>query len=237
MRLRMLTTSAVLLFTVSALSQNQDRSDLPAISYNWGAKMGFSATATYVTDAYIEGHKLTSYTQDTQVGNFLSLIARLSSRSFFIQSGLGFNYNKSCVYIDKNSWNPESGSVNDFSCQFSLKSITLPIQLGYHIVNRQPYCMSVFTGPRLRFTPDNYYSVEFHNLDPYQFTEKPTEIIMGWTGGLSVKIGRTFIDFEYEATVNTVSGPMTDMSETTPAPDYRLNRRLGIMSFSYGIIF
>ena len=237
MRRRLLTITAVLFFAMSAQAQTSSRSALPAFSSDWGAKIGFAATASYLTEAYVNGHKLTEYTQDTQVGNFAAFLFRLNSRTIFIQSGLGLSYNRSCLYVDMNSWDPTAESVNNLTCQFTMKSLTVPLQFGYHIVNRPPYCMSVYTGARLRYTPDNFYSVQYTNLDPYYFTEKPTELVMGLTGGLSIKIGRTFLDFEYEATINTISGPMTDLNETVPEPDYKLNRRLGIMSFSYGIMF
>ena len=69
MRLRLLTfITASLLFT-AANAQFLNRNTLPAFSSSWGAKVGFAANATYVTDAFINGHELTEYTQDTQVGN------------------------------------------------------------------------------------------------------------------------------------------------------------------------
>ena len=199
--------------------------------------MGFAANATYVTDAYINGHELTEYTQDTQVGTFATLLLRLNSRTIFLQTGLGLSSNKSCFFMDLNSWNPEAETRNTMSCSYTLKSLTLPLQMGYHIVNSPPYCMSAFTGPRFHYSPEKFYSVQYTNLEPYQITDTPVELMMGWTIGLSVKIGRTFLDFEYEATINPISGPITDLNEIDPAPNYRLNRRLGIMSFSYGILF
>lgn len=237
MRLRALTTFTALLLATSAHAQIWSRSSLPAFSTNWGAKIGFSATATYVYDAFIDGHKLTEYRQDTQVGNFAAFLLRFNSRTLFLQSGLGLSYNTSCFYMDMNSWDPEAETKHDLSCSFEYKSFTVPFQIGYHIVNQPPYCMSAYTGPRLRYTPDKFYSVQYSGLEPYIFTETPTEFIFDWTAGLSVKIGRTFLDFEYEATINTITGPMTDTSGADPAPEYKLNRRLGIMSFSYGIMF
>ena len=237
MKSRALTTIAVLLLSMNAYAQIWSRSSLPAFSSNWGARVGFAATASYVTDAYINEHELTEYTQDTQVGNFAAFLFRLNSRTVFFQSGLGLSCNKSHFYVDLNSWDPEAESKNEFSCSFTYKSFTVPLQVGYHIVNRPPYCLSAFTGPRLRYTPDKFYSVQFSALEPFDFAEDPTEWIIGWTAGLSVQIGRTFLDFEYEATINTVSGPFKDLNDTYPDSEYRLDRRLGIMSFSYGILF
>ncbi len=227
----------LLLITAITVQAQDYRSALPAFSTNWGAKVGFAATATYVTDATFDGHSLEEYTQDTQIGNFAVLMLRFNSRTVFVQTGLGLCSNKSSFYIDLNSWDPTAESKNEMSCSYKMNSFFIPLQLGYYIVNQPPYCMSVFTGPTLRYTPDKFYSVQYNNLDPYRFTEKPTEMIVGWTAGLSVRIGRTFLDFEYEASINKISGPMIELTQADPVPDYKIGKRVGIMSFSYGIMF
>lgn len=218
-------------------AQEPVKDEIPVPFITWGVRLGFAATGTYITDAFIDGHALTEYTQDTQVGNFAAAQIRLNSKRLLIQSGIGLSYNKSSFTIDKNSWNPDAEESHEVSCSYTMLSITTPVQFGFHIVNRPPYCMSVFTGPRLRYTPSDQYKVKYTNLDPYDFTDSPTELVIGWTAGLSVQTGRTFLDFEYEATINNISGPMRDLNNADPAPYYRMNRRIGIISFSYGIMF
>ena len=237
MKLRALTILSLIIPAMTALAAQPDETVPGVPFFNWGARIGFAATGSYITDASIGGHKLTEYTQDTQVGNFAAMQFRLNSKKLLIQSGIGLSMNKSSFSMDKNGWNPEAESSDVMSCSYSMLSFTLPIQMGYHIVNKPPYCMSAFTGPRLRYTPDKYYSVEYGNLKPYELTESPTELLLGWTIGLSVQIGRTFLDFEYEATINNVTEPVYDTSGISPAPDFKFNRRVGIISFSYGIMF
>lgn len=232
-----LTILALILPAMTTRAQEPGRTEEAVPFFNWGAKVGFAATGTYITDAFIDGHKLTEYTQDTQVGNFIAFQFRLNSQKMLVQSGVSLSYNKSSFTMDKKSWDNDSETRDELTCSYSMVSATIPLQVGFHIVNRPPYCMSAFTGPRLRFTPDRYYTVEYANLPPYQFTESPARLIVGWTAGFSVQIGRTFMDFEYEASVNNISEPMHDTSGASPAPDYRLNRRVGILSFSYGIMF
>lgn len=206
-------------------------------SFTWGARVGFAATGTYLTDARIEGHKIKDYSQDTQVGNFASIQLRFNTRNFLVQSGIGLNMNKSTFIVDKNSWNPALESKDEITCSYSMISISVPIQAGYHIVNQPPYCMSVFTGPRFRYMPDKFYSINYSNTDPFTFSDSPTDIAVGWTAGVSIQIGRTFLDFEYEATINNISKPMVETSGANPAPDYKMNRRVSIFSFAFGIMF
>ena len=219
----------------NARQPDGNENDIPAIV--WGARIGFAATSTYLTDFVIDGHELTDYTQDTQLGNFASLQFRLNSKKMLFQTGIGISINKSSFSFDKNSWNKESDSRNEVLCSYSMKSILVPLQIGYHFVNQPPYCMSVFTGPRLRYIPDKHYWIEYKNLAPYEFSESPNNLLIGWTAGLSIQIGRTFLDFEYEVTINKVSRGMYPANDNDLTPDYRLDRRVGIISFSYGIMF
>ena len=228
---------AVLLPSVALHAEKTDRNIPPVKTLTWGARIGFAATGTYLSDAFMNGHEYTEYLQDTQVGNFAALQFRLNTRKLLIQSGLGLSFNKSSYYLDKNSWNENATSKDEISCSYSMISLTVPLQFGFNIINRYPYCMPAFTGPLLRYTPDKYYSVEYKNFQPYQFTDSPTRFILGWTAGFSVQIGRTFLDFEYEATISNVAEPMYETTGADPAPDYKLNRRASIISFSYGIMF
>ena len=228
---------AALLATGTAHAQEQRQGDAPVPFFTWGARIGFAATGTYLSKPNIDGHILPEYTQDTQVGNFGAILLRINSRRLLLQSGIGLSHNKSSFYMNANSWDPQATEERKVSCSYSMLSFTIPVQVGYHIINRPPYCMSVFTGPRLRITPDKYYSVKFMGLDPYKYTEDPSELIMGWTAGMSVQIGRTFFDFEYEASINKISDKMYDTTGTSPFPDNCLNRRVGIISFSYGVMF
>ena len=181
MKLHMLTFLALLLPAMTTRAQETGKAEDDVPVFNLGARIGFAATGTYITDAFIDGHKPTEYTQDTQIGNFIAFLFRFNSKKMLVQSGIGLSYNKSSFTMDKTSWDSESESRDELTCSYSMISATIPLQLGFHIVNRPPYCMSAFTGPRLRYTPDKYYTVEYGNMPPYQFTESPARLVIGWT--------------------------------------------------------
>lgn len=236
MKQRVLALFCMMLPAITVFGQESGSSH-SSYYLNWGLKVGFAATGTYLTEAVIDGHKLSDYKQDTQVGNFAAVQLRLNAKRLLIQTGVSLNSTKSSFSIDKKSWNQVSTIRNEIGCSYSMLSMAIPIQIGYHIINKPPYSMSLFTGPRLRYTPERYYSVTYTNTAPYEFTDTPHELIMGWTAGLSIQIGRTFLDFEYEATINNVSDRMYETSGANPVPDYALDRRISIISFSYGIMF
>lgn len=205
--------------------------------FTWGARIGFNATGTYISQAVLDGKDLTNYEQDTQVGNFCSLQFRFNSSRLFFQSGVGLSSNKTTVNIDRNSWKENSQTTDFLTASFVMKSVTVPVQIGCHIINQSPYCMSVFTGPRFRYTPSKYYSASFINQNPYNLAETNNPLSVGWTIGLSILIERTFLDFEYEAGISNLSKSINDTSGAYSGSEFNLGHRTSILSFSYGIMF
>lgn len=233
MRKAYLTLFGVLAFALLN-AQNTVNSSIP---FSWGARIGFAATQTYLLDAYMDGHKIEDYSQDTPVGNFAALQFKWNFNKFLIQSGAGLGFNKSTFIADRNSWDPNATSSNNMSCTYSMISLMVPVQIGVNVVNKAPYCLSVFTGPRFRYAPVKHQESDFINTSPYVFSENLNEFPIGITGGLSIQSGRTFLDFEYEYIITNLSSKLTDTSGVADIPRYSLNRNTGIMSFSFGYMF
>lgn len=209
----------------------------PLPFFTWGARIGFNATGTYIDKAVFDGKRLADYEQDTQVGSFIALQFRFNSSRLFFQSGIGISSNKSSVEIDRNSWDKNNQTHDYIAVSYNTKSFMVPIQAGYHIVNQSPYCMSVFTGPRLRYSPDDFSTTSFSNQSPFVLAEEQKRFSVGWTIGLSVQIQRTFLDFEYEAGITNTSKRLYDTGGTTPDPEFEIGHRISVLSFSYGIMF
>lgn len=226
--------AAALLLSVPVKAEKEFE---PLSTFTWGIRAGFAATGTYVSDASINGLEFEEYTQDTQVGNFLAVQCRLNSRRLFLQSGLGLGFNRSTFTLNTDDMELPDGMLQNPGMTYQFKSIMLPIQAGCHIINQSPYCLSLFTGPRLRFLSDRHYETSFSNFAPYSLNESPVAVILGWTFGMSVQISRTFLDFEYEAGIGNISDGIHDSSGISPSPDISLGRRFGVISFSYGIMF
>jgi len=233
MRKAFLTLFGIFAFTCL----NAQKADNGSIPFSWGARIGFAATQTYLSDAYVDGHKVDDFSQDTPVGNFAALQFKWNFNKFLIQSGAGLGFNKSTFAADRNSWDPVATSKNYMSCTYSMISLMVPVQIGINVVNKAPYCLSVFTGPRFRYAPVKYQKSEISNTTPYTFSENLNEFPVGITAGLSIQTGRTFLDFEYEHIVSGLSDKLTETSGAADVPRYSLDRHAGIMSFSIGYMF
>lgn len=97
--------------------------------------------------------------------------------------------------------------------------------------------MSVYTGPRFIIPFTSSYSSSFIGLEGQDIKENLSDFIWGWTVGLTIRSGKTMIDFEYESGISNIS---RGFEGTCPQPipeQLVLNRKLNILSFSYGITF
>lgn len=205
----------------------------------FGAKAGFSSASTYLYHASIDGHNLRDYRQDTQLGNFIMLHVQYGLDKLYLQSGLGIGFNKSTFYLDMNNQAGGEQAPEEMCYSYRLTSLMIPVQLGYSIVNQQPYRMAVYGGPRMRILSDKLFDTSVTGIKDLQIEEKPSKLAFGMTLGMTVQIGRTFFDMEYETVLSNISDciTVTGTNGNTDIPDMELDRKMGIFSFSYGFLF
>ena len=222
--------------TLSA-AEPDDHSMQSMPTFTWDIRFGFSATGTYVYNPQADGKKLDGYTRDTQVGHFYGVDGYYNRRYLFLKTGVELSKNKSTFYVDLNSWNTDAESVSEIGITLSSYNLVIPFQTGVHIINRPPYSMSVYTGPRFMITFTSSYNSTIIGLEDDDIKENLSDFIWGWTLGLTIRTGRTMIDFEYERGISNISRGFEGEC-IKPAPEQlKLNRRLNILSFSYGITF
>ena len=65
--------------------------------------------------------------------------------------------------------------------------------------------MSVYTGPRFIIPFTSSYSSSFIGLEGQDIKENLSDFIWGWTVGLTIRSGKTMIDFEYESGISNIS--------------------------------
>lgn len=202
---------------------------------SWGAKLGFTSCSTYLTDAAINGKEFEEYTQDTQLGNFISVHMQYGYDKFFFQTSLGLSLNKSAFFVDLAEHNINREEPENLGMEYEMTSLVLPLQVGYSIVNQPPYRMSLYTGPCMRIQSLDRYVCNVKSS--YNITETPRRFLFGGTFGFSVQTGRTFFDMQYEVVLSNISKQLSVSKEGSEFSSLTLGRRMGIFSFSYGILF
>lgn len=232
--------AAIILILIPFLSASAGKPDAGRVSmpsFTWDLKFGFSATGTYMNHAEADGHTLKKYSQDTQVGHFFSINGHYNSRLYYIKTGIGINKNKSTFYIDLNSWDENSERKNELGITTSAFNLSIPLQTEIHIVNNEPYSMSLFTGPKIRVPFVDDASSTILGTNDSDISESLAELNWGWTIGLTVRTGSTLIEFEYEIGISNISKGFTGTYNGVNTDGMRLDRHVNILSFSYGIVF
>lgn len=227
---------AILLFCLPMAAAGE-YADAGQSSASFGVRFGFSSCSTYLTDASFGGMEFEEYTQDTQLGNFILFHMQYEYEKFFLQSGIGLGLNKSAFNVNLAEHDAQSDEPETLGISYEMTSMIVPLQLGYSIVNQSPYRMSLYAGPSMRILSTERYKCKVTEGDGYSIDETPRRFLFGGTLGFCVQTGRTFFNMEYEVAITDISKNLsfTGISEGTPS--LTLGRRMGIFSFSYGILF
>ncbi len=228
---------SVMLFHLPSAAAGNNGRDRITPDLSWGGKLGFTSCSTYLADASVGGKEFEDYTQDTQLGNFISVIMQYGYDRLFVQTGLGIGLNKSAFQVDLNEHVPNSFAPDELELEYRMTSVFLPVQIGCSVVNLPPYRMSLYAGPSMRIQSLNRYVCKVSDKSGFSLSETPRRFLFGGTCGFCVQTGRTFFDMEYELVISNISKRLAITAESDAAQDLKLGRRMGIFSFSYGIIF
>lgn len=228
--------AAILFLSAFCPAQARTEEDTwDASGFSYGLKIGFAATGTNLSGASVDGMEMEDYRQDTQLGNLGILQLGYGMNKFYLKSGAGISLNKSTFFFDGDGELFPAGS--EISCSYKLHNILVPFQFGYNVIDQEPYRMSIYAGPDLRFILTDRYRFDIAEQNGISFMEEAAKMTAGITLGLNVLIGRTFFDVEYERVLTDISKGIS--LEGADASGHRLDlgRHMGIFSFSYGILF
>ena len=230
--MRNLIICILLLFPCLLGAQESDK----RLRFNAGLKVGFQAV-TYNDPTFgIEGYTYNSNTiQSNRIGYTVSPFMRLSRGRLYIQIESAFGITRhSFDFTDTRESSIEKITPN--IPQYDLKTYCLqvPILFGYEFVKQEKYGMSVFTGPRTKFTFTSLDDQQYRHFaydDLHEILKKKTYY---WEIGLGIKIHNVFFDFVYDM-------GLTDASEYIEAPkvkkQFKTERKDNILRFSVGMIF
>lgn len=200
----------------------------------YGVKISASSAAGNPTDLFNGSLKLTDYRIDSQVGTSVTFQGGIGFDRITLMSGIGLDYSRSTIYVDFNSWEGSGLSPKMGCLSVEMKDIIIPLRLGYTCIDQDPYSMSVFMGPKMRFIPAGSYESTFQSFPSENLTEDPADYLVTGSIGVGVKTGRTFFEFELEHSFNNISKSINDMNGHHSG--IIVDRKLNIMTFSVGIL-
>lgn len=112
------------------------------------------------------------------------------------------------------------------------------MMLGYNLVKKGPYGLSLMIGPKFKYNYKIAYTVE-SSTTHVEYVNDNTPFGINIATGIGVSIGRLFFDFVYEFGLNQVESDFEKVNNSVPEINYDINidKRTNVMSMSLGVLF
>ena len=206
------------------------------LKFNAGLKVGFQAITYNDPTFEIDGYAYNESTiQSNRIGYTIAPFVRISAGKFYLQADAAFGITRhNFDFTDTRASNIAEITPN--IPQYDLKTYCLqvPVLIGYEFIKQDGYGMSIFTGPRTKFTFTSLSEQNFKHFTYDDLEEVLKKKVYYWEVGLGVKINNVFFDFVYDI-------GLTDASRYIKAPkmkkNFKAKRKDNILSFSVGMIF
>lgn len=211
-------------------------------AFNWGANVGFNASFPIINSLEIDGNKLDDVRVQYKVGYLAAVFFRVNIERFFIQPSLAWHDSEGELYFNlptsDNTLNEGAAIEAKDRLTLHAKSVEMPIMIGYSLIKKGPYGLSLMVGPKLKY---NYKVTYASNIADtrQEFSSESTPWGVNIRTGVGVSIWRLFFDFVYEFGLNQVESDFREKSDysATSAHDIRIDKRTNVMSFSLGFLF
>lgn len=212
-------------------------------AFNWGANVGFNASFPIINSLEIDGNKLDDIRVQYKVGYLAAVFFRVNMDRFFIQPSFAWYDSEGELYFNLPSpGNTLNDGLADIEAKnwltMQAKSVEMPVMIGYNLIKKGPYGLSVMAGPKLKY---NYKITYTSNIadNSQKFTTENTPWGVNIRAGVGVSIWRLFFDFVYEFGLNQVESNFREKSafSSTTTHDIRIDKRTNVMSFSLGFLF
>jgi len=153
-----------------------------------GLKGGFNSTKI-TTDNYSGSYTFNDFKSDTKSGFNVGAFARLGTK-IYLQPEL--------LYCVKNSQSSNSAGTATTNQSVKLKTIQVPILLGFKLIDLKLASIRAFTGPAMSF-PMKSSKITYDGVSgPIFDTENYKNNIWDWQLGAGVDVGMITLDCRYE---------------------------------------
>ncbi len=205
----------------------------------FGAKIGFNSSIYLISDFKIEDTKIKEIQNNYKIGYHFTVFTQVAFNRHFIQPELSYQINRSELSFDKTQKNQSLMPIYA-TIKSELHHIELPILWGYNFINKPPYGMAFFVGPKITYLWKKKSKVEYHNFDFNDLEEKIRPLNLGCAIGVSINISQLFFDFRYEQSFFNMSKEVRYtpiITDEAKSGKTNFNRRESVLSFSVGMLF
>ena len=190
-------------------------------AFNFGAKVGFNATFPVINSLSINGKEAENIDIEYKVG-------------YRSEGNIRFSIPQS---LPENNMLSNTSATTDL-LMMKTSSLEVPIMVGYNLVKKGPYGLSLMVGPKLKYNYKIAYTVE-SSTTHVEYVNDNTPFGVNIATGVGVSIGRLFFDFVYEFGLNQVESDFEKVNNPVPEINYDINidKRTNVMSISLGVLF
>jgi len=158
------------------------------MTFDLGVKGGINSTKVTTENPSITGYTFDDFKSDSKMGYNLGLFARLGGERIYLQPELLY-----CIRKGETVFNSSTGGAS--IQKLNLKTIQVPVLLGFNLIDLRLVSIHAFTGPAMSFilSSSNVES-NLPNFDPNNFKNN----IWDWQLGAGIDMGPLVFDIRYE---------------------------------------
>ncbi len=193
-------TLFLMIFTSSGFAQ----------SFNLGIKGSFNSQKI-TTDSYkgISGYTFSDFKSDVKGGYAVGAFARLGAKRIYLQPELLYSVKKGDVSMNL-SQTSDGLEAGAYTQSFDIKSVQVPILLGFKVIDLALASIRVFTGPamsvilngsEINLTGSGGAAVDPSLYDPKTFKNN----VWDWQLGGGIDVGPLVFDVRYAWGLTNIS--------------------------------
>lgn len=211
-------------------------------AFDFGAKLGFAATFPIVNSLVIDGNRVDEVNVKYKVGYMAAVFCRVNIDRFFIQPSAAWHRSEGDLYFNLPYSSASESEANVYEKNDRLKmttrSLEVPVMIGYSLVKKGPYGLSVMAGPKFKYDYKVTYESDLAGVEG-EYTNNHAHFGVNIATGVGVSIGRLFFDFAYEFGLNQTETDFRPVAKEVAADTHELqiDKRTNVMSFSLGFLF
>ena len=182
-------TIALLTLVISTFAQ------LP-FTFDLGLKLGINSSKITTDNFSFNGYNYADFKSDAKSGFDFGVFARIGGKRVYLQPEL--------LYCKRNGQSNSSTGSQTASQTLDLKTMKIPVLLGYKLIDLKVASIRAFTGPAMSFVMNGSTvsgAVNSSSLDPKNFKNN----IWDWQLGAGVDVLRFTFDVRYEWGLTKIS--------------------------------
>ena len=206
--------------------------------FNFGVSVSANAPFIYDRKMYVNDVEVNKPDNETKMAGCISLFGRVNIKKHYLQIEAGNSIIRDIVILDIKDFGYSTN--HNISSKNIAITFDLPLIYGYNFVKKDNYELSLFAGPKMRYT---YYNKEDIS-NPQNISFNINEDINPFTAcciiGMGAKMSKLFIDFRYEFAITVHNKPGTyslfENDSFISGGTFYAKRAINLLSFSLGVI-